>query len=83
MALLTSRVSTAMVQKAAAAGIPVLVAISVPTAPAVRTASNAGITLVAVARGDGFEIFTHERRISRETGVHIARQSHVAASGER
>ena len=47
-------------------GIPVIVAISAPTALAVRTAEAAGITLVAIARGDGFEIFTHPRRIAKE-----------------
>jgi len=70
--LLTSRVSVEMVQKAAVIGAPVVVAVSAPTALAVRTAEVAGITLVAVARGDGFEVFTHPRRIVRETVVHVA-----------
>jgi FdhD protein len=70
--LLTSRVSIEMVQKAAAVGIPVLVAVSAPTALAVRTAEGAGITLVAVARSDGFEIFTHPKRIVRDTAAHVA-----------
>jgi FdhD protein len=72
MLLLTSRVSVEMVQKAAAIGVPALVAVSAPTALAVRTAETAGITLVAVARGDGFEIFTHPRRIAKETAAHVA-----------
>jgi FdhD protein len=61
--LLTSRVSVEMVQKAAAAGAPVIVAVSAPTKLALETADAAGITLVAVARQDGFEIFTHPTRI--------------------
>lgn len=61
--LLTSRVSVEMVQKAAVAGAQILVAVSAPTALAVRTAEAAGITLVAVARADGFEVFTHPGRI--------------------
>jgi FdhD protein len=61
--LLTSRVSVEMVQKTAVIGAPVLVAVSAPTALAVRTAEAAGITLVAVAREDGFEVFTHPERI--------------------
>lgn len=61
--LLTSRVSVEMVQKAAAIGAPVVVAVSAPTALAVRTAEAAGLTLIAVARNDGFEIFTHPERI--------------------
>jgi FdhD protein len=52
-----------MVQKAASIGAPVVVAVSAPTALAVRMADSAGITLVAVARHDGFEIFTHPERI--------------------
>jgi FdhD protein len=61
--LLTSRVSVEMVQKAAVAGAPILVAISAPTALALDTAERAGITLVAIARTDGFEVFTHPYRI--------------------
>jgi FdhD/NarQ family len=50
---------TAVVQKTAAMGCPILVAISAPTALAVRAAENYGITLVAVARGSSFEIFSY------------------------
>ena len=64
MVLLTSRVSVEMVQKTAAIGAPVMVAVSAPTALAVKMAEAAGITLVAVARSDGFEIFTHPDRIA-------------------
>jgi FdhD protein len=63
MVLLTSRVSVEMVQKTAAIGAPLLVAISAPTALAVRMADAAGITLAAIARDDGFEVFTHSGRI--------------------
>ena len=63
MVLLTSRVSVEMVQKTAAMDAPVMVAVSAPTALAVRMAEAAGITLVAVARSDGFEIFTHPERV--------------------
>lgn len=70
--LLTSRVSVEMVQKTAFIGVPFIVAISAPTALAVRTAEYAGITLVAIARGDGFEIFTHPHRIAKEPVVHVA-----------
>jgi FdhD protein len=64
--VLTSRVSVEMVQKAARIGISLIVAISAPTALAVRTAKSAGITLIAIARGDGFEVFTHPERITAE-----------------
>ena len=62
--LLTSRVSVEMVQKSAAIGAPVMVSVSAPTALAVRMADAAGITLAAIARADGFEVFTHPCRIS-------------------
>jgi FdhD protein len=62
--LLTSRVSVEMIQKAAVLGAPVVVAVSAPTALALRIAEAAGITLVAVARDDGFEVFTHCDRIA-------------------
>jgi FdhD protein len=61
--VLTSRVSVEMVQKAAMLGAPILVAISAPTALAVRTAEACGLTLAAVARADGFEVFAHPHRI--------------------
>jgi len=70
--LVTGRVSAEMVQKAAVIGATVLIAASVPTGLAVRTAETAGITLVAVARGDGFEIFTHPRRISKDSVAYVA-----------
>lgn len=61
--LLTSRVSVEMVQKTAVLGAPILCAVSAPTALAIRVAEEAGITLVAVARADGFEVFSHTERI--------------------
>lgn len=63
MVVLTSRVSVEMVQKTARMGVACLAAISAPTALAVRTADAAGITLVAVVRDDGFEVFTHPERL--------------------
>ena len=61
--VMTSRVSVELVQKAARMGAPVLVAVSAPTGLALRVAEEAGITLAAVAREDGFELFTHPERI--------------------
>ncbi|MEI6800949.1 MAG: formate dehydrogenase accessory sulfurtransferase FdhD [Pseudomonadota bacterium] len=62
--VLTSRVSIDMVQKVAALGAPVLIAVSAPTARAVSMAQAAGITLIALARPDRFEVFTHDSRLS-------------------
>ena len=61
---LTSRVSVEMVQKSAAIGASIIVAVSAPTALAVHMSEAAGMTLVAVARKDGFEVFTHPHRVS-------------------
>ena len=76
--LLTSRVSVEMVQKTAAIGAPLMVAVSAPTALAVRTAEAAGITLAAIARADGFEIFTHPQRIAITQHTGVAEATHVA-----
>lgn len=55
--LITSRCSYEMAQKAVAAGIPALVAISAPTALAIRTAQASGLTLVTLDRAGGFLIY--------------------------
>jgi FdhD protein len=70
--VLTSRISVEMVQKAAMIGAPFLVGVSAPTALAVRLADEAGITLIGIARADGFEIFTHSQRIVPEAVSHVA-----------
>jgi FdhD protein len=79
MVLVTSRVSVEMVQKAAAIDASIMVAVSAPTALAVRTAHTAGITLAAIARHDGFEVFTHAHRVTAEA-AQVATQvaAHVA-----
>ena len=70
--VLTSRISVEMVQKSAAMGASIVVAVSAPTALAIRTAEEAGITLIGIARTDGFEIFTHPHRIVSEKLAHVA-----------
>ncbi|QND52029.1 formate dehydrogenase accessory sulfurtransferase FdhD [Phyllobacterium sp. 628] len=62
--VITSRISIEMVQKAAIAGASVLIAVSAPTALAIRTAQSAGMTLVALVRGNEFDVFTRPERIS-------------------
>jgi FdhD protein len=51
-ALLTSRCSYELVEKAALARIPLLVTVSAPTSLAVQRAQEAGLTLIALARLD-------------------------------
>jgi FdhD protein len=72
MVLLSSRVSVEMVQKTATLGCPVVIAVSAPTALAVRVADASGITLIGVARQDGFEVFTHPQRIAPRKVQHVA-----------
>ncbi len=75
--LLSSRVSIELIQKAAILGAGMLVAISSPTALAIRQADGAGITLIGVARDDGFEVFTHPHRVApKQPTIEAAR--HVA-----
>jgi FdhD protein len=62
--VLTRRESVERVQKAVTMGVPIIVAMSAPTAPAVRTADAGGITRVAIARADGFAVFAHGWRIA-------------------
>lgn len=64
--VLTSRLSVELVQKCAMAGGPALVAVSAPTAHALRLAEGAGITLAAFARGGGFDVYSHPHRITSE-----------------
>jgi FdhD protein len=51
------------VQKTAAIGAGIVVGMSAPTALAIRTAEATGITLIGIARGKEFEIFSHPERI--------------------
>jgi FdhD protein len=70
--LLSSRISIEMVQKTATLGAPVIVAISAPTSLAIEVAERAGITLIGIARSDGFEVFTHLDRINPRMTCHVA-----------
>lgn len=61
--VLTSRVSLELVQKAAAVGCPMLIAVSSPTALAVELADQTGLTLVANAKRSECVVFSHDYRI--------------------
>ena len=64
--VLTSRVSVEMVQKTAMAGCTTIVAVSAPTLHALRLAEDAGITLAAFARAEGFDLFCHPERLDEK-----------------
>ena len=62
--VVTSRVSVEMVQKAAAIGAGAILAVSAPTALAIAMAEEAGMMLVALVRGEEFDVFTHAGRLA-------------------
>jgi FdhD protein len=61
--IVTSRASYEMVQKAAAAGVSFLAAVSAPTAFAVRLAQESGLTLVGFARERQHVAYANEQRL--------------------
>jgi len=63
-AIITSRASYEMVQKAATVGIPLLAAISAPTGLAIEFAKQCGVTLLGFVRQDGHVIYTHPQRLA-------------------
>ena len=62
--ILSSRISYELVQKAARACIPVILAFSRPTSLAVELGSQLNMTLACLARGSGLYIFCGERRFT-------------------
>ena len=62
-ALVTSRASFEMAQKAVAAGIPILAAVSAPTGFAIRLAREAGLCLAGFVRERRHVVYSHPRRI--------------------
>jgi FdhD protein len=60
---LSSRISYELVQKAARARIPVILAISRPTGLAVELATALNMTLASLGRDDGLMIYCHPQRL--------------------
>jgi FdhD protein len=65
-ALVTSRASYEMVQKAATLGVRMLVAVSAPTALGVELARDCGLTLVGFAREEQQVVYTHPERVRED-----------------
>jgi FdhD protein len=63
-ALITSRASFEMAQKAATVGITLLAAISGPTGLAIRLAEETGLTLIGFTRGEQHNVYSNPQRIS-------------------
>jgi len=61
--LITGRISSEMLLKAARMQVPVVVSRRSPTGKAISLARDLGITLVGQARGSRLAVFTHEERL--------------------
>jgi len=70
--VVTSRVSVEMVQKTAILGSSFIIAISAPSELAIRTADEAGMTLIALVRGEEFDIYTHADRVDQGVIANVA-----------
>jgi len=62
--LVSGRVSFEIIQKALAAGIPLLAAISAPSSLAVEFAQAANQTLIGFLRGEAMNVYTNPQRIT-------------------
>ncbi len=61
--VVSARASFEIVQKATMVGVPVVVAVGAPSSLAVELAGDAGLTLVAFARGSTFSIYADSGRL--------------------
>jgi FdhD protein len=64
--LVSGRAGFEIVQKAFAAGIPIVTSVSAPSSLAVELAESAGVTLIGFLRERRFNIYSHPRRVSAD-----------------
>ena len=63
LVMVSGRLSFEIVQKVAAAGAPLLAAVSAPSSLAVELAEHLGITLLGFLRDGAFNVYTHPERV--------------------
>jgi FdhD protein len=66
MLAVSGRAGYEVVQKAVAAGIPILVAVGAPSSLAVQTAARFGLTLVGFLKRDRFNVYAGAERLTPE-----------------
>lgn len=62
--LVSGRASFEIMQKALAAGVPIICAVSAPSSLAVKFAQESGQTLVGFLRGEGMNVYSHPERVA-------------------
>lgn len=62
--MVSGRQSFEIVQKAAAAGVPILAGVSAPSSLAVELAEELGVTLIGFMREGGFNVYCHAERVA-------------------
>jgi formate dehydrogenase accessory protein FdhD len=61
--VISSRASYELIHKTASAGIPLLATLSAPSSAAIELAEQCGLTLIAFARGERMNLYTHHERL--------------------
>ncbi|MBH8555211.1 formate dehydrogenase accessory sulfurtransferase FdhD [Nostocaceae cyanobacterium CENA357] len=64
LVMVSGRSSFEILQKSAAAGVPIVCSVSAPSSLAVSVAEEFGITLIGFLRGERFNIYTGSQRIN-------------------
>jgi len=61
--MVTGRLSSEMVTKAARLGVPLVISRTAPTSSALKIADEVGLTLIGFARGQRMNLYSHSQRI--------------------